>query len=192
LEKGARSITGVIRTSAALTVVLLLAPAVAYAQDTPTKQSTGVASTAVKGAAAGTPESTAESAKPVERVKGEAAPLFSNYKGVKIGMSADEVRRLLGNPKEKSKEQDFFTFSEEETAQVFYDGVGKVTAVAVTFYGRTSGAPVPAEVLGKDVEAKGDGSLYHLERYPGAVYWVSYSRTAGDAPLVTLTMRKIP
>jgi hypothetical protein len=46
-------------------------------------------------------------------------------------------------------------------------------------------------VLGTEIEVKPDGSIYKLLRFPKAGYWVSYSRTAGDAPLITITMKKM-
>lgn len=118
-------------------------------------------------------------------------PSFTNYKGVTIGMSADEVRQKLGSPKEKGKVQDFFVFSENESAQVYYDAEGKVMAVSLNYVGEQSGAPDAKAVLGSDLEAKADGSMYKLVRYPEAGYWVSYSRTAGDSPLITITMQKM-
>jgi hypothetical protein len=116
-------------------------------------------------------------------------PLYVEYKGVQIGMSADDVHKKLGSPKEKADTQDFYMFSEKETAQVFYDN-GKVMAVSVNYLG-DKGAPIPKTVFGVDVEAKADGGIYKLIRYPGAGYFVSYNRTAGDDPLVTVTMQRI-
>jgi hypothetical protein len=40
------------------------------------------------------------------------------------------------------------------------------------------------------IEAKPDGSMYKMTTYPQAGYWVAYSRTPGDAPLVMITMQK--
>lgn len=117
-------------------------------------------------------------------------PVFRDYKGVCIGMSAEEARQKLGNPQEKSDTQDFFVFSDKEMAQVFYEKE-KVIAVSVN-YVDASGAPECKNVLGTTAEAKPDGSVHKLVRYPKAGYWVSYSRTAGDSPLVTVTMQKIP
>lgn len=119
-------------------------------------------------------------------------PLFTNYKGVSLGMSADDVRQKLSHLKEKSKTQDFFLFSDNESAQVFYDNDGKVMAVSLNYIGTSGGAPDAKAVLGEEVEAKADGSLYKLVRYPEAGYWVSYSRTAGDSPITTITMQKTP
>jgi len=116
-------------------------------------------------------------------------PLYVDYKGVHIGMSVDEARKALGAPKDKGDAQDFYMFSEKETAQVYYDK-GKVMAVSVNYLGEKN-APVPKVVFGMDVEAKPDGGIYKLIRYPEAGYWVSYNRSSGDDPLVTVTMQRI-
>ena len=50
----------------------------------------------------------------------------------------------------------------------------------------------PQQVFGADVETKADGSKYKLVRYPKAGYWISYSRTAGDTPIITVTLQKLP
>ena len=117
-------------------------------------------------------------------------PLYLDYKGVRIGMEASEVRQKLGDPADKSDAQDFFVFSEKESAQIYYDK-GKVMAVSVNYVGDNSGAPLPKVVLGTDIEAKADGAMHKMVRYPDAGYWVSYNRTGGDDPLVTVTMQKI-
>jgi hypothetical protein len=116
-------------------------------------------------------------------------PLYVEYKGVQIGMSTDDVRKKLGAPKEKADTQDFYMFSEKESAQVFYAN-GKVMAVSVNYL-ESKEAPVPKIIFGTDVEAKADGGIYKLVRYPEAGYFVSYNRTPGDDPLVTVTMQKI-
>jgi hypothetical protein len=120
----------------------------------------------------------------------EGAPVFREYKGVALGMSADEARKKLGSPTDKSDEQDFFEVSETETAQVFYDKTKKVNAISINYLGGNS-IPQPKAVLGTDVQAKPDGSIHQVVRFPKAGCWVSYNRTAGDSPLVTVTMKKI-
>jgi len=118
-------------------------------------------------------------------------PLYVEYKGVRIGMEASEVRKKLGDPADKGDVQDFFVFSEKETAQVYYDKGHKVMAISVNYVGDGSGAPLPKVVLGTDIEAKADGAIHKMVRYPEAGYWVSYNRTGGDDPLITVTMQKI-
>jgi outer membrane protein assembly factor BamE (lipoprotein component of BamABCDE complex) len=119
------------------------------------------------------------------------APAFQEYRGVRIGMTADEARRKLGSPTDKSDTQDFYLVSEKESVQVMYDGAKKVSAIALIYMNAGANAPTAKAVMGTDIEAKPDGSLYKLVRYPKAGYWVSYSRTAGAAPIVSITMQKI-
>ena len=118
-------------------------------------------------------------------------PIYVEYKGVRLGMETTEVRKKLGDPADKGDVQDFFVFSDNETAQVFYDKGHKVMAVAVNYVGDKSGAPLPMAVLGTELETKADGAMHKMVRYPTAGYWVSYNRTAGNDPLITVTMQKI-
>jgi len=121
----------------------------------------------------------------------EDQPVFTEFKGVRIGMSADESRKKLGNPRDKSAEQDFYIFNDTQTVQVFFDKAGSVTAISIDFMTGASSVPSAKEVLGTDAEKRADGSVYKMLRYPKAGYWVSYSRTAGDSPTTTITMQKI-
>lgn len=118
------------------------------------------------------------------------APIFTDYRGVSIGMSADEVRAKLDRIK-KGDGQDYLTFSEHESAQIYYDDKHKVSAISIDYFGNNSNPPAPEAVLGVALEPKSDGSMYQLNRYPEAGYWVSYNRTAGDKPIVTITVQKM-
>ncbi len=118
-------------------------------------------------------------------------PVFHDYRGVKIGWVADEVRKKLGSPANKGDEQDFYIFGEKETCQVMYDK-GQVSAISVDFMNGAREVITPEQVFGADIEAKPDGSKYKLVRYPKAGYWVSYSRTAGETPIITVTIQKLP
>jgi hypothetical protein len=123
----------------------------------------------------------------------EEEPVFHEYRGVQIGWLADDVRKKLGNPADKGDEQDFYVFGDKETAQVLYDKTTrKVTTISVDFMSGATGVITPQQVFGADVDTKADGSKYKLVRYQKAGYWVSYSRTAGDTPIITVTMQKLP
>ena len=117
-------------------------------------------------------------------------PFIRDYRGVQIGMTADAARQKLGAPTNMGDTQDVYVFSEKETAQVFYDGAKTVTAISVDYVGEVSGAPDCKAVLGTQLEHKADGSVYKMIRYPKHGYWVSYNRTAGEAPIVTVTIQK--
>jgi hypothetical protein len=151
-----------------LTLVLVLSAVIANGQT----EVANVRSPAVKTAAAAN------------------VPVYKDYRGVTIGMSADEVRGKLDRIK-KGEHQDLLTFSEHESAQIYYDDKGKVTAISIDYFGDASTAPAPDAVLGATLTAKDDGSMYQLNRYPEAGYWVSYNRTAGDKPIITITMQKM-
>jgi hypothetical protein len=121
-------------------------------------------------------------------------PIFLDYRGVKIGWVADEVRKKLGAPANKGDEQDFYVFNDnKETCQIFYDkATSKVTAISVDFMNGAREVITPQQVFGEDIEAKSDGSKSRLVRYPKAGFWVSYNRTAGDSPMITVTIQKLP
>ena len=121
----------------------------------------------------------------------EESALFHDYRGVQLGMTADEVRKKLGDPKDKGDEQDFFVFSENETAQIVYDTAHKVVTISADFLTAAASVPTAKEVFGSDLEVKADGSMYKMLRFPKAGYWLSYNRTSGASPLTTVTLQKI-
>jgi hypothetical protein len=118
-----------------------------------------------------------------------AAPIFDNYRGAQIGMNVTDVRQKLGAPSETAAQQDLYFFSENESAQIYYDAAHKVKAISISYTG--DGAPAVQRVLGTDVAAGPDGSLFKLVSYPQAGFWVAYSRSAGPAPVVTITLQRI-
>jgi hypothetical protein len=123
---------------------------------------------------------------------GNDDPVLLDYRGIQIGWIADEVRKKLGTPVDKGDEQDLYVFNEKEMCSVIYDkATRKVTAISIDFMNGASNPITPQQVFGSDVETKSDGSKYRLVRYPKAGYWVSYNRTAGDTPMITITMQKI-
>lgn len=120
-----------------------------------------------------------------------AEPIYTEFRGVKIGTSRDDARKKLGNPQEKDKSQDFFELSDRQRARLYYDDKGAVSAVIVTHVGKSADIPTPKAILGADIEPKQDGSMYQIVYYPKAGYWVAYSRTTGDEPLTMITMQKM-
>jgi len=134
----------------------------------------------------------AQTAQKRANLKPEEEPVFQEYRGVKIGWLSDEVRKKLGNPLVKGDEQDYYEFGEKEKAQVYYDkATRQVTAISVDFINGAPEVITPQQVFGADIEAKPDGSKSKLVRYPKAGYWISYSRTAGDSPIVSVTIQKL-
>ena len=117
-------------------------------------------------------------------------PLYTDYKGVRLGMTAQEARTKLGEPSLKSDEQDYFVFSDKETAQLGYDVAHKVTVISVDYLSGV-GAPDPRAVVGSDLELEPNGSLYKIVHYQSQGFWVSYNRAAGPVVIVTITIQKM-
>lgn len=82
-------------------------------------------------------------------------PLYSEYRGVRIGMSTAEVRTKLGAAQQPGDDMDFYAFSEKEAAQIVYDTAHVVKTISVDYVGGV-GAPDYKAVVGPDVEVRAD------------------------------------
>ena len=121
-------------------------------------------------------------------------PVFTEYKGVMVGMTADEVRdKINKKPKIEDKDGFYYVFSDNEAMQIVLDENKKVKVISIIYSGENSGAPTYEAVFGKDVplEASPDGRTYKLIRYPQSGFWIAYSSSAGDNPTVTITIQKL-
>jgi len=116
-------------------------------------------------------------------------PLFSEYKGIRLGMTASEVRAKLGDPTLKADDQDYYVISQTESAQFAYDKAQKVVTISIDYTG--SGSPDYRNVVGAAIDEKEDGALYKMVRYEAQRLWVSYSRSSGASPTVTITIQKM-
>lgn len=116
-------------------------------------------------------------------------PLYAEYRGVRLGMTAAEARAKLGEPAMKSNEQDYFVLSANETTQIVYDAFQKVTAISTDYTGGV-GAPDYRAVVGNGMLLqRPDGSLFRMVQYQSAGMWVSYNKSATVVPVVTITIQ---
>lgn len=114
-------------------------------------------------------------------------PLYREYRGVRLGMTATETRAALGEPTFKSEEQDFYVISTNETAQIAYKAQ-KVVTISIDYAGGV-GAPDYKSVVGAGVLLeRPDGTLFRMVRYDSERLWVSYNKSASAVPLVTITI----
>lgn len=120
-------------------------------------------------------------------------PVLKSYKEVILGMPADQVKDKLGKPKIEDEKDFFYQFTEDESAQFLFDSDKNVRVISMMYIDRNGTAPKPTDVFGIDMQVapNEDGSIYKMVRYPDAGYVVVYSRTAGDSPMIVVTMQKI-
>lgn len=116
-------------------------------------------------------------------------PVFNEYKGIRLGMTATEVRAKLGEPTLKGDDQDLYMVSQTETAQFVYDRQFKTKAISIDYMGGV-GAPDPKTVVDGELEVSARGQ-YKMVRYDSLGFWVSFNRTAGPVVVVSITMARI-
>jgi hypothetical protein len=113
-------------------------------------------------------------------------PLYKEYRGVRLGMTAAETRAKLGEPALKSDEQDFYVVSANETVQIAYASQ-KVVTISTDYIGGV-GAPDYRSVVGEGLLEKPDGSLFRMVMYNSEHFWVTYNKSTSAVPLVTITI----
>lgn len=130
-------------------------------------------------------------AKKVSAVK--SGPFYTNYKDIKIGTTAKEVRNLLGKAKIDDKDGFYYKISDSEFVQIRIDKKKQVRLMSVSYTEIDADTPKFTDIFGPDAEliANKKGTVYKLVRYPEFGYWVAYTRTSGKSPMVTVTIQKI-
>jgi hypothetical protein len=123
-------------------------------------------------------------------IKGQSHPLYREYRGVRLGMTAAEARAKLGEPVMKSNEQDYYVLSANESAQIVYDAFQKVVTISTDYTGGV-GAPDYRTVVGTGLLEKPDGALFRMVHYDAEGFWVSYNKSAAVVPVVTITIQII-
>ena len=114
-------------------------------------------------------------------------PLYREYRGVRLGMTAAEARAKLGEPAMKSDEQDFYVVSANETAQIAYRAQ-RVVMIS-TDYTDGVGAPDYRSVVGEGLlPQRPDGSLFKMVLHDSERFWVSYNKSASGVVVVTITI----
>jgi hypothetical protein len=115
-------------------------------------------------------------------------PVYREYRGVRLNMTMDEARAKIGEAVLKSDELDYFVFSTNETAQIAYNAAHRVMTISVDYVGGV-GAPDYMSVVGTRILDRPDGSSYKMVEYQAEGFWVSYNKSAGTVPMVTITLQ---
>ncbi|MEO7673514.1 MAG: hypothetical protein ABIU09_05490 [Pyrinomonadaceae bacterium] len=121
----------------------------------------------------------------------QTKPAYDSYKGITIGMAAADVRTKLGKPADQSDTEDDFSFSDSESARVFYNPDKTVRVISIMYTGDLKSAPAAKAIVGADIAPKPDGGQHRTVQYPKAGFWISYVRTGGDDPMVIVTLQRM-
>jgi hypothetical protein len=116
-------------------------------------------------------------------------PIYEEYRGVRLGMTAMDVRTKLGEPVMKSDDQDYFVISPSETVQVAYQAQ-KVVTISTDYTGG-AGAPDFKSVVGESLLQRPDGSMFSMVLHNAQGFWVTYNKSASTVPVVTITIGKM-
>lgn len=128
-------------------------------------------------------------AKAITKASSEAQqPIYREYRGVRLNMTMEEARAKLGDGVLKSDELDYFVFSANEVAQIAYNAAHKVKTISIDYTGGI-GAPDYMTVVGGTLQQRPDGSLYRMVEYAAEGFWVSYNKSGGTNPTVTITLQ---
>ena len=112
--------------------------------------------------------------------------VYKEYRGVRIGMPAAEVRAKLGDPVLKSDEQDYYVISPNEMTQIGYDAAKKVTTISTDY---SAGAPDYSQVVGEiALLQRPDGSKFAMVMHESERFWVTYNISAATVPVITVTI----
>ncbi|MFZ1701732.1 MAG: hypothetical protein WBO10_10370 [Pyrinomonadaceae bacterium] len=120
--------------------------------------------------------------------------MVDSLKGIKIGMTANEVKDVLGKPKVTDATGMLFEMSNDESMQLKIKKGKTVTMIAVIYNGKDAEAPAATEIFGNDViiTPQENGNIYKRVRNSAAKYWIAYSRiNLKDYAMTTITMQKI-
>ena len=122
------------------------------------------------------------------------APAMIEIRGVKIGMSADEVVDKLGKPETSDAGSMYFDLSDGQAMQLVVDDKKLVSTLSMMYHGKNSDAPEFADVFGSGVapDKNDGGSIFKRIRYSDLGIWIAYSRIGDkDNPMTTVTIQKI-
>jgi hypothetical protein len=115
-------------------------------------------------------------------------PIYREYRGVRLDMTAAEVRAKLGEPALKSDEQDFYVISANETVQIAYNAAQKAVTISTDYTGGVA-APDYKSVVGDGLLLeRPDGSRFRMVMYDSERFWVSYNKSAATPSIVTITI----
>jgi hypothetical protein len=113
----------------------------------------------------------------------QAAPVkvMREYKGVKLGLSRDQVHTALGKPATTSDNLEDYNLSGDDSITVHFDN-GEVKAITISFLDPKN-APAMKDVVGENAEISqlDNGATLARTNVSAEKFWVSYYKSKDGA-----------
>ncbi|HYE73963.1 MAG TPA: hypothetical protein VEF04_11565 [Blastocatellia bacterium] len=117
-----------------------------------------------------------------------ALPVLRQYRGVKLNMTADEVKAAMGQPVRSNKDQEEYKLSGDDLMTVHYDTQGKVKTIQL-YFSDASHAPGWKEVIGDaEIQQNASGSRFARVTVPAENFWVTmFQSQNGTVTTITIS-----
>ena len=121
-------------------------------------------------------------------VPGQDRKVMSEFRGVRLGFTAEQVKGALGAPATKSDNREDFTFDGDNQLSLHYEN-GAVKAMQISFIDATK-APDWAQVVGDaQIEEMANGAKSARKVVKTENYWVTMYRSK-DGTIVRITISR--
>ena len=112
---------------------------------------------------------------------------LNEFRGVKLGMKRDDVRKAMGTPESTSEDSDDFKLTGDDTMTIRYNN-GEVKAIQLAFFDAKN-APAWKDVVGDaDINEMANGAKTARKVIEAEKYWVSiYQSKDGATTRITIS-----
>lgn len=112
---------------------------------------------------------------------------LNEFRGVKLGMKRDDVRKAMGTPESTSDDSDDFKLTGDDTMTIRYNN-GEVKAIQLAFLDAKN-APAWKDVVGDaDINEMANGAKTARKVIEAEKYWVSiYQSKDGATTRITIS-----
>ncbi|HZS07637.1 MAG TPA: hypothetical protein VFD58_22570 [Blastocatellia bacterium] len=117
-----------------------------------------------------------------------APPVLHEYRGVRLGLTAEQVRGVMGKASRTGEGMDEFKLGDGDLITVYYDAKGAVRTIELYF---TDAARAPAwtEVVGNaEIQSQPSGSKFARVVVSDENFWVTmYRSKSGTVTTITIS-----
>lgn len=121
-----------------------------------------------------------------------AKGVMNEYRGVKLGLTQEEVRQKLGKPNNSSETDEDYDLGNGNSMQVHYGADKKVDTIVLYFYSNDEKVPKFAEVIGDGKIEKLNDTIEKgkLVDNNGKLS-ITMVHTGGASPMTVITIKRL-